>query len=406
MSSHPAPDGPDAGLPAQQQYRRPGPAGLYLAFVGLGTTGAVVPAAIPALAQLSGVPTALLLPAVPTLFAGLFVGVAVSPAVAHRTGTRRTVAAGALLQALALWTLAAAGAVGGAGVVIAAAGVAGIGFGTVEAGGTALTRVLRASTSGTLTGLTAVTALTAAGTPLALVAAGPDGVGLVLGAVTVPHLLAAAALLRSSDAPPAPLVARSADGLTRTTRWTAIALFCYVGAETLLSGWSAALTQAALGLSAQTAAVGTSAFWILLATGRLLALAATRRGAEPRTVLAVCQIGSATSLAAGVATTAVLPGAVVVPAILVGSSVALMGPCYALLLGRGVDAANERSASSTAAALVAAGALGGAVWAAAVAGTPAPLQLVTVALAACLAMTASRLAAGRSASTGTRGAGD
>lgn len=366
-------------------------AGLYLAFAGLGATGAVVPAAIPSTAQSLGVPTVALLPAVPALFAGLLVGVVVAPWAAGRFGTGRTVAVAASLQALSLVGLAAAGATV---VFVAASGVAGVGFGIAESGGTALTRLLRRTTSRTLTGLTATTAAAAACTPLAMVvAAGPDATGLVLAAAALPHLLAAATLGRSNDRPLTPPAARATSRLPPATRWASVALFCYVGAESLLSGWSAALAQTSYDLPSERAAVATSAFWVLLMIGRLAAVTVTRANVSPRAVMAVCQIGAATGLAAGAVTAAALPRATVLYATWMGVSVVLLGPCYAVLLGQGVDTVAVSSAGVAAAKLVAAGALGGAVWTAAVASTPTHVHAVTVAAAAALGMSASRLAA-------------
>lgn len=97
-------------------------AGLYPAFAGLGATGAIVPAALPTLAERVGVPTAAVLPAVPLLFTGLFVGVAVMPILTRRAGAGRIVALGALLQAVSLLGLAVAGTTG---LVVSAAAAAG-----------------------------------------------------------------------------------------------------------------------------------------------------------------------------------------------------------------------------------------------------------------------------------------
>lgn len=362
-------------------------AGLYLTFVGLGATGAVIPAALPTMAQIVGVPTAALLPAVPVLFAGLFVGVAVAPVVVCRVGAGRTVAAGALLQALSLAGLAAAATTG---VVITASAIAGVGFGIAESGGTALTRTLTASTSRTLTGLTAASAAAAACTPLAVVATGPDTVALVLCSVAVPPVLAAVTLGRPGQAPPLRPAAGPTTRPPTPTRWVAVALFCYVGAETVLAGWSAALAQTSFELSPGTAALGTSAFWVLLMTGRLVAAAAIRGGAAPGPVLTACQLGAAASLAAGSVTATVWPATTVLSATFVGVSVVLMGPCYALLLSTGIDAVGTMSTGTKASGLVAAGALGGAAWAAAVASTTTPLNAITVTVAACLGMAASR----------------
>lgn len=373
---------------------RRSPTGLHLAFAGLGTTGAAIPAALPTLAEIANVPTTALLPAVPLLFTGLFAGVLVAPRIADALGSWRAVAVAALLQAVALLVLAAAGTTG---VVLGAAAAAGAGFGVAESGATAAVRQLRTTASGTLAGLTAATAATATCVPLAVAVARPAHLGLVLAAAALPHLVAAAVLGTLRDSATSRRAPRPTHRIPHPTRGVAVALFCYVGAETLLSGYSAALPQASFGLSSERAALGTAAFWALLMIGRLTAAAAIRRGAAPRTVLAVCQLGAAASAAAGAVTAGCFPDARALFALLVGICVTLMGPCYALLVGHGIDTVPRSSVGTTTATLVAAGAVGGVAWTVVVIGAHPHAPATTVILAACIAMTVSSVAALRCA---------
>lgn len=370
---------------------------LFSTFIGLGVTGAVVPAVVPTMAHVLDAPLTAVLRAVPGLFGGLFLGVALAPLVAERIGTEWTVRAGAAVQATALVSLATAPTVS---VWVVGAVVAGLGFGMTESAGTGLAKQWAQAASTSLTSLTVATAAAAAITPLAVVAADDHFTRYVLAAAAIPHLLAFAAPAPApTTAPvaspsPSPLTRRTVTAephrrMSSATRWSAVALFCYVGAETVLSGWSASLTATSLDLSASTAAAGTSAFWVLLMTGRLTATWALSAGVPPSTVLTLSQAGACASLGAAV----LLAGSQVPQTASTGTAVILMGPCYALLLSRGLDTVADTRATTTAATLVAAGALGGTVWASALASEPGGSQQLAVTAAACAALIASLVAA-------------
>src|SRR5690606_4305480 len=103
--------------------------------------------------------------AIPLLFAGLLVGVLLSAPLLMRLKAGTVVITGAALQAGALLWLAAAPSL--VGVLIIAA-CAGVGFGLTEAAGSvAAKRWASASTSRSLTMLTATVAVVAAVSPIA-----------------------------------------------------------------------------------------------------------------------------------------------------------------------------------------------------------------------------------------------
>lgn len=297
---------------------------------------------------------------VPALFLGLFLGVALAPAAARRLSLDAAVAGGAVLQALALVLLAGATTTP---VAIAAASAAGVGFGLVESLGAALTRLgATARTGRWLTHLTAVTAAVATLAPLAVLAGGADSARLVVALAAVPHLLAAA-LIGRSGTPDAADTTTPSVGRPPSRRWLAGALFCYVGSETTVSGWSAVLPQMQLDLTATAAAAGTSVFWLLLTLGRLTGAALLARRADPHTVLVTVQVVGVALLAGSAA----LAGVPVWSVALLGAAVLCMGPCYAILLGVALQAVGPDDAPRTSAFLVAAGALGGAAWSAGIA---------------------------------------
>lgn len=357
-----------------------------MAFTGLGVTGAVIPAALPGLAERLSVETASLSPAVSALFLGLFVGVALTPLAAHHVGASRGAAMGSALQGASLLSMAFAGTTM---AVVIAAFVSGVGFGAVEASGAVLSREVQEGTSRTLTGLMATTASAASLTPLVVVAAG-SGLAYVLAAAVVPHVLALLLLVRTGHTTGSAAAGLTSDATSwrpRSATWLAAAACCYVGSETVVAGWSAVLPQASFELSSSQAAAGTSTFWALLMLGRLAALAALRHGASTHAVQTVCQLSAALTL-----TSAALVGQHRSPVsiVLVGLAVFCMGPCYALILGAAMNGAAEQNAARVARRLVAIGALGGAIWAGAVA-SAGPVGATTVATAAAAGMAASLL---------------
>jgi hypothetical protein len=333
------------------------------------------------------VDAASLVRAVPALFGGLFLGVALVAAGAGRRNPSHVLRLGGTAQAAGLVLVAVSWS---PTVVVGAAGVAGLGFGIAEASGAALARDVGGNGVGhALLGLTAATAATAALTPLAVVFGGTTFVREVLAAAAVPHLLAALALPWRKVPRDASRSPEQAVKGSRRVWWIAVALFCYVGSETIVSGWSAVLPRELLALTPAHAAAGTSLFWLLLMVGRIASSLAISRGADALTVLTACQIGAGVALA-GSAATAHTDAAVSVA--LYAASAAFLGPCYALLLGQALQGVTADYAGRLSACLIAAGALGGTAWSAGAGGATHHGQGV-VATAACVAVVMSALAA-------------
>ena len=323
---------------------------LFTAFAGLGITAAFVPAILPSVERALD---ADLSTAVPALFAGLLVGVLVSGPLLTRRPPRLALMLGSALQAMALVAVALAGT---PAVFIAAAAVAGFGFGLVEASGSVAAKSLAVgSATGLLSALLGTVAVCAAVTPL-LVAAG-SGIRPALGILAVVPLLTVAML-----AGPAPAVDRSERPTHRDVRGLlallpfALALPLYVGVETVLSGWSAVIPERILAVDPGIAALGTSAFWTLMALGRFGAAALRRLAVSPVVILV-----SATGVAAALMAVA---GALVatspVGALLaLAAVVVLLAPSYGLILGLALDRLDPARSAAVTGALVACGAVGG-----------------------------------------------
>ncbi|MEX1077964.1 MAG: MFS transporter [Homoserinimonas sp.] len=328
--------------------------GLVAAFAGLGGTAATIPAMLPSLeARLD----ASVLPAVPLLFGGLLVGVLLSAPLLVRVRVRTVVIAGSALQAGALFWLAAATSLP---EILVIAACAGAGFGLTEAAGSvAAKRWERGSATRSLAMLTAAVAVVAALSPIA-VAFLPGGVWLVPVLVAVIHLLACGAIARVEESITVPGEAAETDG----PRWTpaarrvlvvaGVALALYVGVETVFSGWSALIPAAVLDIDPQSAALGTSGFWLCMAAGRVIAAAVLRMGVQPVVLLLACMAVAAAAL---LLTSLLAPSAVMLVGL--GVAVLAMAPVYSLVLGEALDRLSPQAAARATGPLVACGALGG-----------------------------------------------
>lgn len=368
--------------------------GLHLAFAGMGATASSLPALLPTARSLFGEAA---LTAAPLLFLGLLVGVGMSAIVGARASAARVVATGALIQGAGLILAALSWS---AAPFLAAAAVAGLGFGLAESAlGVVAKSVARSipgsSTARTITGLTTTLAVVACASPLVIAGFAllvPDTLVLLVAPAAL-NLAAAAAVasLGTSERAPdhrhgdarGPRRGRAASASLVTL---AGALFVYVGVESAVSGWSAAITADLLRVDAAWSAIGTSAFWALMALGRGGGGVLLRRGATPRIVLAAgAAVAAVALLAAALAADAAGASSGVLALAAIGVAVIAFAPTYGLILASAIDAAETRAAQRVAAVVVAAGAGGGAL---------IPLALVAAGSAPGAASTFALLGAG------------
>ncbi|MDN4599216.1 MFS transporter [Leifsonia virtsii] len=367
---------------------RPGPerrqdAALALAFVSLGAVSAAIPASLPGTAARLEVPAADLLPSVSLLFLGLFAGVLVV-AVARRGSAGTVLPFGSGLEAAGLVVAAFAPSVP---VFHGAALLTGIGFGLVEASATALTRARSASgTPARLSALNGASAVAAAVAPLLLVA----GQGALWAPILVIAAVPAAAAVSGAVArgswhgsvPEGTSRAGSAVSGSRVRGGVAllpVALFLFVGAETILAGWSSTLPGRLLGIPPAAAAAGTAVFWTLMAVGRFACTALLARGVRPGVYLPVAALA-----AAALALVAAVVGQGVGAVLLVAAVVVCVAPGYALLLGSALALTPPEGAARISGALVAIGAAGGSAISFAVAATVADAPAAVLVVVACL----------------------
>ncbi len=359
-------------------------ASLVVAFASMGVIGATIPAAIPGSATRMHVSSEELLPGVSALFLGLFVGVVIVAVM--RRPERPFLIMGFVLQCAGLALLAASSS---PSLFFLACTLSGIGFGLVETSATALTRAFAArGTPGHLAALNGAAAVAAALSPLFIAAFLSDDqkipiavlcaiplIGVIVAWFGVPRR-PAFRVAAESGKPPMPF---------RSLAVAGVALFFFVGAETVLSGWSSVLPQRLLGVPAEQAALGTSVFWVLVAAGRFVCAGLLRRGIAPERYLVAVLVGAGALAAAGAI---VREGPVA--AVLGGAVTVLIAPVYALLLGVALThVGDDRSVPRVSGALVAVGSAGGVFLSFAVAleAGSAPLAVffcVAVLLAVCV----------------------
>ena len=319
--------------------RSPGRAALLAGYAAMGVTSAAYPAALPQ-AGAQGVDPLL---GIPLLFGMLLVGTLAAAAL-HRVDPRRLLLAGTAIQAAAL--LIAPGA------FLPACAVAGLGFGLAEADANLLTRLLAVERTGaSLAGMTAMVALAATACPVLLALLGM----LVLPWLALVSLPAAILLLAWRGPLTAAAAGPAPHGIARLAP-IALALVLFVGVETVVSGWSAVLPQQLLALDARAAAVGTSAFWLLMSAGRLLARILVGRALPGPRYLAIALGGAAVLLGAAAALGTAIPWlALAIAAV----ATVLLAPGYSLLLGAALAAIPAATARRATGILVALGAVGG-----------------------------------------------
>ncbi len=297
--------------------------------------------------------TADLSAAVPALFAGLLVGVLASGPLLTRWPPRTALMLGSTLQAAAIVVVALSGT---PAVFIVAAAIAGVGFGMVEASGSVAAKSLATGSATGLLSACSARSPSARPSPPLLVAVGSPARAL-LGILAIVPLLTVAILAERQPLPPAPRFPRSATcaGCSSSCRspWRCR---CMWASSTVLSGWSAVIPERILAVDPGLAALGTSAFWTLMAIGRFGAAGLRRLSVSPIVILAgATSVAALLMAAAGMLVDSAPVGALVALA----AVVVLLAPSYGLILGLALDRLDPARSAAVTGALVACGAVGG-----------------------------------------------
>lgn len=329
----------------------------------MGATASLIPAIIPLASERANIDIAEFLVAVPALFAGLLVGVLASSLIGL-LGVERTLVIGTLLQAVGLAVIAT---VPMPSLFVGAAFVAGVGFGLAEASGSVLARLVAGEgTARLLSLLTGTVAVAAAGFPLLVVFGSSSGWPVIPILVAIAIQVgasygSASPRLRPGMADRSPSRAEESratkhSATRRRLGLAAVALFLYVGVETVLAGWSAVIPLQLLAIRPEEAALGTSIFWILMATGRYASWAALRTTATPKSFLVGCVAGAGVMLTLATVSGVETP---ILTILALCGTVLCLGPIYSLIIGIALSGIDIDMAKRTTGMLIAFGAAGG-----------------------------------------------
>ncbi len=329
---------------------------LTVSFIGLGASGATIPALLPVLAAKWAISPALVSPLLSVLFLGLALSVVSAALLGGRLSSLTMLVGGEFLQATGLVILVIVGTAtdGRVGGRIAAL-VLGVGFGLTEVCAVRLAR----SHVGMLSGLTGILAVTSAAAPVLIGVAAGFGrwQEAVLGAAAL-HVLGAVLLLsvwgrRGGSDAPAKQATAPGEWRSLRPRREHLAFFAYVGAETTLAAWFGTAAMLAFDLSVGQAAAATSGFWLCLAAGRFAAVPILRNHSAAA-VLRICVIIATSFLAIAWIVGALWSTGLglLIPMLL---GLVLLGPIYGLLAAVSPQAVTDRGMAG----LIAAGAVGG-----------------------------------------------
>jgi len=325
---------------------------LVLIFIAMGASASLLPAAIPSFSATMQVAPSALISAVPAMFGGLLFSVAVTPLAMSRLSE-------GLLMRVALGLISLGLVVSGFAqepdVFILGAVLVGLGFGVAEVIGTSSAKKLASDTSSKLTQLNAAFALAALATPLSFVV-----LGAVLGprpAFLIPAILAFlfAVLYLGDTRIQQPK--RTKISFDFGLLLFALAALCYVGAETLIAGWSSLLVNQIGGLQAEFAGIGGSAFWALFAFGRVLSAFLTPKRLPVRIALVLWPTISSVSLFSAALGWQADSSLLLLSAFAIATVAA--GPCYALIIGVALDIHRTGNATALTSVLILSGSAGG-----------------------------------------------
>ena len=327
---------------------------LSAVFALMGAATASLPATIPMRANQLGISTEQLMPAVPALFFGLFVGIALTPFISKSVTTTNHVRISIAMQTLGVLGI---GVLHSQQLFIASSLIIGLGFGQLEVLITSIARVESAQLGNLLTRLGIYLASSAFLTPIAII-----GLDLMEASHYINIAIAVVSIYVGGVFQTEQIYPQSKNFLVlklanRKVYLLLLTTAFYVGAETILAGWSAVLFSENISKNLVSAPLGTSIFWAGMTLGRVVGTFTSSKNFSTKASAILWSSSLSLSLALlsqmndGSSRGAFL--------FLMVLAIFFAGPCYGFILGLAVSLYEIALAIKSATLFVLIGALGG-----------------------------------------------
>ena len=327
---------------------------LSAVFALMGAASASLPATIPMRANQLGIPLGQLMPGVPALFFGLFLGIAFTPIISRSLTTTNHVRIGIAMQSIGVLGI---GFLDSQQLFILSSFVLGLGFGQLEVLITSIARVESENVGNLLTRLGIYLAAAAFLTPVGIIAFDLMGasflINLLIALISL-FLLATFQTEQIKSQGKSFLVVKIAN---KKVYLLILATTFYVGAETILAGWSAVLFSENISQNLTSAPLGTSIFWVGMTLGRVVGTIASSKKLSTKSASILWSLGLSLSLILLSQISEATPRATFL--VILVLAIFFAGPCYGFIIGFAVSQYEEALAVKSATMFVLIGSLGG-----------------------------------------------
>lgn len=327
---------------------------LGAVFAVMGASSASLPATIPMRANQLEVALGALMPGIPALFLGLFLGIAITPIISRTLTTTNHVRFGIALQTLGVLGI---GFLDTQQLFIISSLVLGLGFGQLEVMITSIARVQSENVGNLLTRLGIYLAAAAFLTPIGIITFDILSASIVINLFIALISLYLFLTFNTEQIEPhgkSFLVIRIAN---KKVYLLIFAITFYVGAETILAGWSAVLFSENITENLTSAPLGTSIFWVGMTLGRVVGTIASSKKLSAKSVSILWSLGLSFSLLLLSQISQAAPRVIFLLTLVI--AIFFAGPCYGFIIGQAVSQYEEALAVKSSTLFVLIGSLGG-----------------------------------------------
>jgi hypothetical protein len=327
---------------------------LGAVFAVMGGASAALPATIPMRANQIGIPLTQLMPSIPTLFFGLALGIAFTPLISKLLSTSNHVRSSIALQTIGVLGI---GFLDSQQLFIASALIIGFGFGQLEVLITSIARVQTEHVGNLLTRLGIYLASAAFLTPIAII-----GLDLIGASKVIYLMIASVSLYLVISFKTGQIYTESKNLLVLKLAnvkvyLLVLAITFYVGAETILAGWSAVLFSENISDNLVSAPLGTSIFWAGMTIGRVVGTFVSSKNFSAKVTATLWSLGLSISLLFLSRITQEASQAAFL--LILVTAIFFAGPCYGFIIGFAVSIYEQSLAIKSAAFFVLIGSFGG-----------------------------------------------